>query len=141
MLLIAYLVDRRTQQDYAFWLYLFGMMAFWGGLSLMESNSELRRFCYCLINVVLMLASVLLRRKVFIIFGSMGVFGYLGHLSWSVFQNSMMFPFVLTLMGIFIIFLGVQYQRNQETIAEAALRIIPQRVRKLLPAEREAASA
>jgi hypothetical protein len=136
VLVFAYLVDRRTREDYSFWLYLFGTMAFWGGLSLMESDGEAKKFLYCLVNVGLMFVAILLRRKVFMVFGSLGVFGYLGHLSWSVFQDSMMFPFVLTLIGIFIIFLGVQYQRNQEKIAEAVLRLIPEGIRELLPPER-----
>src|SRR5439155_1007374 len=34
-LAVSFLVDRRTRDDYAFWGYLFGTLAFWGGLSLM----------------------------------------------------------------------------------------------------------
>jgi hypothetical protein len=33
---------------------------------------------------------------VFVVLGGIGFFGYLGHLSWSVFANSFAFPFVLT---------------------------------------------
>lgn len=141
VLSIAYLVDRRTKEDYSFWLYLFGVIAFWGGLSLMESSSEFKRFLYCLINVGLMFMAVLLRRKVFMVFGSLGVFGYLGHLAWSVFEDSMMFPFVLTLIGIFIMYLGVQYQRNEERIIQNALSIIPQEIKNLLPMERTTSDA
>jgi hypothetical protein len=35
VLLVAYLVDRRTREDYAFWLYIFGTLTFFGGLSLL----------------------------------------------------------------------------------------------------------
>jgi len=49
MLLVSFAIDRRTKGDFAFWGYLFGMLAFWCGLSLMESGSELKRFIYCLI--------------------------------------------------------------------------------------------
>ncbi|HEX2499993.1 MAG TPA: hypothetical protein VHO73_00950 [Methylomirabilota bacterium] len=31
MLVVTYLVDRRTEEDFAFWGYLFGLAAFWGG--------------------------------------------------------------------------------------------------------------
>jgi hypothetical protein len=34
-------------EDFAFWCYLFGLMAFWGGLTAMESGSEPRRLVYC----------------------------------------------------------------------------------------------
>lgn len=138
MLLFAYVVDRRTDADYAFWLYLFGVTAFWGGLSLMESGSEASKFIYCLVNVGLMVVSVFLDRRVFMVFGSLGVFGYLGHLSWSVFKDSMIFPFALTFIGILVIYVGVQYQSNQQRIAEALLGLIPQGMQKLLPQHRAA---
>ena len=125
VLLVSYLVDRRTREDYAFWGYLFGMLAFWGGLSLMESGSEFRRFLYCLINVGLILLSVVLERRVFIVFGALGVFGYLGHLADSIFKDSLMFPFALTLLGIAIIYLGIKYQRNRTLIESAILGLVP----------------
>ena len=81
MLVVAYWIDQRTSEDYSSWGYLFGLLAFWGGLSLMESGNQWNKFLYCLINVALMLLSVLLQRRVFIVFGALGVFGYLGYLS------------------------------------------------------------
>lgn len=132
----SYLVDRRTKEDYAFWGYLFGMLAFWGGLSLMKSNSELSRFLYCLINVGLMLLSVLLERRVFIVFGALGVFGYLGYLASQVFQDSLLFPFALSALGLVIIFLGTRYQRHRERIEAVILDLSPPSLRSLLPRER-----
>ena len=136
VLVCAYVVDRRAKEDYAFWLYLFGLLAFWGGLSLMESGSQWKKFFYCLINVVLMVLGVLLQRKAFLVFGALGVFGYLGYLSWDVFQNSLMFPFVLTGIGLVVIFLGIKYQKNQERIAQALMGMVPPAWRRLLPSER-----
>ena len=57
------------------------MLAFWGGLSLLESDSEWSRFLYCLINLSFMLIAVLFQRKIFIVFGAIGVFGYIGYLA------------------------------------------------------------
>ncbi|HEY6580211.1 MAG TPA: hypothetical protein VIZ60_03680 [Rubrobacter sp.] len=71
----AYVVDRHTEEDYAFWGYLFGMFAFWGGLTLFEGGSELDWFFYGLINAGLILLSVLLQRRVFVVFGAVGVLG------------------------------------------------------------------
>src|ERR671916_2993456 len=62
----AYLVDRRTEEAYAFWGYLFGMFAFWGGLTMFEGGSELDWFIYGLINLGLVLISVLLQRRGFV---------------------------------------------------------------------------
>lgn len=62
---IAVWVDLRTRtadnaedrQDFAFWLYLFGAIMFWGGLSLRDSDSELNKFLYALINVFLVFSA------------------------------------------------------------------------------------
>jgi hypothetical protein len=136
ILLVAYLIDRRTEEDYAFWGYLFGLAAFWGGLSLMESGSELRKFLYCLINIGLMFLAVLLERRVFLVLGVFGVFGYLGHLSYNIFKDSMMFPLVLTLLGLLIIYLGVGYQRNRAKIEAFLLSLVPETLRRLRPVSR-----
>jgi len=132
----AYLVDRKTKEDYAFWGYLFGILAFWGGLSLMKSDSELNRFLYCLINLGLMVLSVLLQRRVFIVFGALGVFGYLGYLAHRVFRDSLFFPFALSLLGILVIYLGIKYQRHREEIERFLLTRVPFGLRRLLPTER-----
>jgi hypothetical protein len=102
----------------------------------MESGSEFWKFVYCLINVGLMMVSLAMDRRVFIVFGSLGVFGYLGHLAWTVFKDSFIFPFVLSLLGILIIYLGVKYQRNREMIESTVLGALPRSIRQLLPRER-----
>jgi hypothetical protein len=104
----------------------------WGAFS----GREVSKFIYCLVNVGLMVLSVFLDRRVFMVFGSLGVFGYLGHLSWTIFKDSMVFPFALTFVGILVIYVGVQYQRNQQRIAEAVLGVIPLGMQKLLPQHR-----
>jgi hypothetical protein len=129
-------VDRRTREDYAFWGYLFGLMAFWGGLSLMQSSSEFNKFLYCLINLGLMLLAIFLDRRAFLVFGALGVFGYLGHLSYEVFKDSMMFPFALSVLGLLIIFLGIKYQRNREAIEAAILSLVPDGLKNLRPTAR-----
>lgn len=137
VLLISYLIDKRTREDFSFWGYLFGMLAFWGGLSFLNSNSELSKFVYCLINIFLIFLSVWLDRRVFIVFGGLGVFGYLGHLSYDVFENSMAFPFILSFIGIAIIFLAVKYQKNRDRINNSIINLIPESLLKYRPANRK----
>ncbi len=136
ILLIAYLIDRRTRDDYAFWLYLFGMLSFWGGLSLMKSDSELNKFIYCVINIGLMFISILLQRRVFIVFGTLGVFGYIGYLAHRVFRDSLIFPFALSFIGIAIIYLGIRYQRDRDKWETIFLKIIPDGLKRYLPINR-----
>ncbi len=136
VLIGSYLIDRHTEEDYAFWGYLFGMFAFWGGLTLLEGGSELDWFFYGLINLGLVLLSVLLQRRVFIVFGSVGVFGYVGHLAWEIFEDSLLFPFVLSAVGLAIIALGILYARNRERVERGVLSRVPDSIRRFLPAQR-----
>ena len=138
VIILGYLVDwrtRKTQEDFAFWLYLFGLLSFWWGMTLMEGGSEWDKFVYCLINLGLVFLSVLLKRRVFIVFGAMGVFVYLSHLAYVFFEDSLLFPFALTVLGVGIIYLGVVYQRNQEKLDRFILGLVPPSVRQLLPRE------
>src|SRR5829696_5354281 len=132
----AYVVDRRTEEDYAFWGYLFGMFAFWGGLTLLEGGGELDWFFYSLVNLALVILSVLLQRRVFIVFGSVGVFGYVGHLAWEIFEDSLVFPFVLSAVGIAIIALGILYAKNKERVERGVLSRVPGGVMRFLPPHR-----
>ncbi len=135
MLLASYYADlkNKLRQDFAFWGYMFGVMAFWGGLSLMDSDSELGKFLYCVINLTLIVLSVLLRQRSFVVFGAFGVLGYLGYLSYRVFQDWLLFPVALTLLGVGIIYLGVIYQRYSTVIAAQLHARLPNEIRELIP--------
>jgi hypothetical protein len=139
MLFVAYLIDSRTREDFAFWLYLFGLTALWGALTSMNSSSEWRRFLYCLLNLGFIVLSVLLRRRVFLFYGAIGVNAYLVRLAWDVFQNSMLFPFALTALGLTVIAVTVQYQRNRPAVDAHLQSLIPDWLRELLPRTRFAA--
>lgn len=109
-IIIGYGLDRLMRQrnaprgeDFAFWCYLFGLMGFWGGMTAMDSGSEFRRFIYLLINIGLVALALKLRRTVFMVFGVLGIYAYLGHLAYEVFKDSLLFPFVLALLGLSLI--------------------------------------
>lgn len=117
------------RQDYAFWLYLFGTLMFWGGLSLRDSHSELGKLVYCVINLVLVFAGAALGRRVFTVFGGLGVAIYLGHLSYKVFGDSLMFPFTLSLLGLGVIGLGIWWQRHEAGINATLGHWLPEGLR------------
>lgn len=134
IILLAFWVDVRTRhdKDYAFWLYLFGVIAFWGGLTMMSSDSELNKFIYLCINLAMIAVSSMLSRRVFAVFGGLGVAGYLGHLAYDVFEDSIIFPFVLTFIGLGIIYLGIIWQRHEETISSKLRGLLPLPIRELV---------
>ena len=136
MIGLAFWVDIRARRgaDYAFWLYIFGVLAFWCGLSLQESDSELAKFAYFAINLTMIGVGVLLVRRVFVVFGALGSCGYLGHLAENIFRDSWLFPIALTAIGLVVIYLGVLWQKNEEAITKKVRSILPAAFRELLDA-------
>ena len=135
VLIVACIVDQRKRGgDFAFWLHLFGLFAFWGGISLTDSSSELGKALYCLLNVGLLLLAVILVRRAYGVFGAIGITMYLGHLAEVVFRDSLLFPFVLSLIGVAVIAAGLAYYRRQDAIAIWFTEHLPEVVLRLRPA-------
>jgi len=134
MVLLAFWVDLRSRRvvDFAFWLYLFGVLAFWGGLSLLDSDSQLNKFLYLCINLLMIAVGSVLGRRVFAVFGALGTAGYLGYLAHHVFQDSLLFPFALTAIGGAVIYAGIVWQRHEDAIGARLRGMLPPPVRTLL---------
>ena len=126
MLLLAGWVDWRSRSsaDYAFWLYLFGVLAFWGGITAQTPTGELARFLYSVVNIALIGIGTLLARRVFVVFGALGVSLYLGHLAWDIFQDSWLFPMVLTAIGFGIVALGILWQKHEHAMTAGAQTVL-----------------
>lgn len=136
MLLIALLVDLRSRftRDYAFWLYLFGLLTFWGGLTAMSSGSLFGKFVYLAINVALILIGAVLGRRSFAVFGGLGVVVVLGDLSYGYFKDSWGFPIALTLIGFAIIAAGIWWQKHEARLSQRLRAMLPPDLRSLIEA-------
>lgn len=137
MLVISYLIDNRFKEDYAFWGYLFGLLAFSIGLFIYATDKEWDWAVYGLINVSLLFLSLFLNRRTFMVFGAIGTFIYLAHLTYERFKDSLAFPLILSVIGIAIIYLGVLYQRHEKALNHKLLNLIPSRLRWILPQYRQ----
>jgi hypothetical protein len=131
---VAWIVDCRTRraEDFAFWLYLFGLLALTAGLWSLWAWGEAGRAAFALVNVLFLLLAVLLARPLFLVFGALGLCAYLSYLA-TRFTNAWAFPFILSALGLGIILLGIQYQRRRARIEGAVARALPASVRRLLP--------
>jgi hypothetical protein len=135
LIAFAWAVDlRQRQADYAFWLHLAATLTFWGALTWRYSDSEMATALYALLNVGLLGLAVFLSRRVYAVFGVIGVALYLGHLAERVFKESLLFPFALSLIGVGLIGLGILYQRNAAAIGSAVGRALSAPLRRLRPA-------
>ena len=134
--LFAFWVDIRGYKsgDYAFWLYLFGVIAFWGGMTSQYSDSELAKFIYFSINLLMIGVGVVISRRVFVVFGALGSAVYLGHLANVVFKDSLLFPIALTAIGLGLIYLGVLWQKHEQQISKKIQSHLPAALREFLAA-------
>ena len=73
IIISALIADYRERGDFAFWLHLFGLMAFWGGITATESSSDAAKVLYCLLNVGLLLLAIILMRRTYAVFGVIGI--------------------------------------------------------------------
>lgn len=108
----GYLLDHRTREDYAFWLYLAGLLAFF--FPAFEHFRESLGFG--LTRLFFMMVAVLIRRRVFAVFGGVGVFSYLVYQSADLFRESLLFPVALSAVGLTLILGGVAYTRPEDRI-------------------------
>src|SRR6266568_2417926 len=95
---------------------------------------ELGKLAYCGINVLMILIGAALQRRVFAVFGGLGVAGYLGHLSYKVFKDSLIFPLALSVVGLAIIGLGVLWQRREAQWSARLRGFLPAPLRELIEA-------
>jgi len=134
----AFLIDLRSRftRDYAFWLYLFGLATFWGGLSLLGSGLLSGKLIYLAINIVLVLTGAVIGRRAFAVFGGIGIAIVLGDISHTYFKDSFAFTIALTFIGLGIVGAGVLWQRAEAAIAVRLREFLPPALRELLEARR-----
>jgi len=137
---VAYWVDLRARDDFAFWGYLAGLLSFWfgfSGMTLFDGDAgELARFAVAAVGLLMIGVAVVVRRPVFVVFGSLGVLAWLFDVSYGLFEDSLLFPVALSLIGLFVLWLGLRYHKRREAIEAWLQRRIPDGVRALIPPDR-----
>lgn len=112
MLALGALLQRRTHQDYAFWFYLFGHVLVLSNLTSLTLQYEgWLSTLYPTVYVAFVVASVALQRRVFLVFGALGSYGYACYLAFRVFEGVFGFPFARASVGLLIVLTAVGYQK------------------------------
>lgn len=114
-LLTGYFVDRKKRGDFALWIYLFSLMSIDVGLTLLWGKGEGILLLFPLVSVGLMGLSLLLKRKIFLFVGGLNLIGYLAHLSYTFFNNPLLFIFSLMVVGFLTILTGVFWSKKKQS--------------------------
>ncbi len=80
----------------------------------------------CVFSVLLVLASVPLQSSFLITIGVMYIFSYLSYLAYDYFKNSLLFPLALIVLGLSVIYSGIQYQKYEELLHQTLFSFLPQ---------------
>lgn len=128
--LSAIFVDYKSSRDrdYSYWLYMIGVICFWLGLTLQNSDSELNKFIYFLINIGLVLFGSILIRNIFVVFGAFGMLGYLGHLS-QLFNNEILFSMSAIGFGVLIVYMGIWWNNNGYKVNQSIMNKLPEAIK------------
>jgi len=133
-ILLAWAVDcLKRGGDFAFWLHVFGAIMFWGAVSFTTGGSAFDKALYGAMNVGLLFMAVFLGRRVYAVFGVLGIAMYLGDLADKVFKDSLLFPFALSLIGVAVIAAGLFYYRHQDEITVWLDANLPEALKRLRP--------
>jgi hypothetical protein len=122
MIVLGVILQRRARRDYSIWFYIFGhliVLAHFGALTL--SHEGILSLVYPALYLTFVIASVLLQRRVFLVFGALGCYAYTSYLAYRVFQGSLGFVFTLAFVGLVVILSTVAYQRFARAWLEVRL--------------------
>jgi hypothetical protein len=135
MIIVAWRFDLKRPKagDFGFWLHLFGALTFWGAITSASDAAEIGKALYCLLNIALIGFAIFLDRRIYAVLGTIGVAMYLGYLAFDVFQDVLAFSFVVSLIGLAVIFIGIFYQRKQAAISARLDAALPSALRALRP--------
>ena len=113
LLTIAFTMDRHDtdRADHAYWPYLAGVVVTGFGVAeLFERYSALRHLLP-VVALLMITASLTLRRVILLAFGGVMLYAYLAWLAFDLFRASALFPIVLATLGLGIILGAVWIQR------------------------------
>jgi hypothetical protein len=134
MIAVAWALDLKWGKlgDFGFWLHLFGAMTLWGAVS-WGNGDEFDKAVYCAFNIAFIALGLFLGRRVYAVFGTIGIAMYLGHLVSDVFRDVFAFSFALSAIGLAIILAGVYLERRRSAINAYFDSYLPEFVRALRP--------
>jgi len=114
MIAIAYAAERRQPpgEDYAFWLYLSGLVTLLVAYVQVWQYIGRWRHALPLVAAALVTASLYLRRRTLLVAGGVAAFGYLGYLAFDVFRRVVALPIALATLGLLVIVTTVWLQRR-----------------------------
>ncbi len=133
MILAGWAIDLRNVagSDFGFWPHALGSAALWGGATLAGDPASP---AYCALNVALIAFGVFVFRRIYALFGGIGVAIYLGALAFSIIPNTIAFALTLSVIGIAVVLAGLALEWRSARVSAWLNGRLPASFRALRPA-------
>lgn len=122
---------RGLDGDYAFFFWLVGLTTFAIAYMAVWARAGAGRHLMLVVALILVALSLALRRRTHLVFGLLGLFGYLAYLALDAFRNYLSLPVILGTLGVVLILATVWVQRRFPRLVE---RVNAERRGSVLPA-------
>lgn len=131
---IAIIIDHITghESDFPYWFYFVSVLAFWSGITFALSENQLSHLYYFLINLAILFIGIALMRKVFLLFATCGLLFYLTLLASTFFHGNILFPVCISLIGMFIVYLGSIWHEHEGKLTKKAQFLLPKSFKKVV---------
>ena len=125
-------IKASCKEDYTFWFYLIGALSFWSGLSFSYSDSDSEKLVYFIINVMMIFSSMIFKRIILLILGSIGSLLYIGFLADVLFKDSLTFTIALVFIGSILIYLGIVWQKHNSVFINYINKTLPNKLTSIV---------
>lgn len=135
VLVLGFVVDMQTtrKRDYAFWLYTFGLLCFCSALATYFvldprnafSSSYIGKTIYFVMNILLLLLSAALQRRVFALAGAFGAALVMGQVAWTMFHDSFAFVGALIALVFAYLMVAMWWSHNEHRVSNRLRSLLP----------------
>lgn len=132
--LLGWRRDLKGSPRTGFWLHLVGAIVLWGGLTVWAAQGDGgAKALYCGAMALLLVWAVFLQRRTYAGLAALGLAYYLGYLAFQAFEDSLMFPVALSVIGLAIIAVGIVWRAREDRIHAWVDARLPRFLVKLRP--------
>lgn len=109
----------KEKSEFALWPSIYGLLLILASNTALIYEAKPRlafELMLLFLSVVMILSSIPLKSKTYLTFGSIGLFWFIGDISYKYFYSSLGFTFTLTIVGLIIIAIGIFFQKYKYDI-------------------------
>ncbi|MBI1889278.1 MAG: hypothetical protein HYS18_01385 [Burkholderiales bacterium] len=121
---------RPFDQRFAFWAYFAGLLAFCTAVPLLLSNQLTGKLLYLLVHIGLVFIGAVLGRRVFEVFGGLGILLVLGDMSWQIFRDGLAIASALTLLSLVLAGVFLWWWRTEPAFSAWIREFLPANMQK-----------